>query len=137
MTVDTARSPRTVPDLPGEEFTWRIGRLTAAMAENGFDELLVYGWPWRPDNVRYVTGAPTTGGASSVRVTSTGQVSALVWSRGDWAAIVRAGWVDDVTYAPGLSGADLAALLAGLDVGARVGVTHLELMPVRLRQAIS
>ena len=129
LSLTTARPSPAPLQLPDSEFSWRIERLVAAMAENQFDELVLYGWPWRPDNVRYATGAATTGGATLVRITGDGAVSALVFSRDDWAAIARVGWVDDVTLAPRLDPAVFRAFLDGIPARARVGVSHLELMP--------
>lgn len=120
---------------PPEEFTWRVKRLIRAMEEADLDELLMYGWPWRPDNVRYLTGAPTTG-TSLVRLRSDGSVTAVVTSEADRAAIRRAGWVADVTHVRNFSGSHLQALLEGVRPGARIGITHLELVPLGLRRLI-
>jgi Xaa-Pro aminopeptidase len=94
------------------------------------------------DRIRVVPDAELTAaypeqwGATVVARTGTGELRAVVWRRSDWAAITRAGWVPDVAVAGALDPAALAGLLAGIGPRATVGVTHLELMPVNLRDAV-
>src|SRR4051812_26511358 len=98
---------------PPEEFSWRVKRLTQAMADEQLDELLIYGWPWRPDNVRYLTGAPVVT-ASLVRLRSDGRVTAVVSSETDRAAILRVGWVADVRRTHSFTKQDIVGLLDGI-----------------------
>lgn len=131
--IDAPSGPVTVPV---REFEWRVARLRAAMEREGLDDLLVYGWPWRSENVRYLTGANTTGGVTLLRVTIEGDMRVLVSSQADHAAVLRAGLVTDVSS--GLRhGADgLASFLAQITPGRRIGVTHLELLPAALSRLI-
>jgi Xaa-Pro dipeptidase len=133
--TDSALLPTRSNTPPPEEFTWRVNRLIRAMAEEDLDELLMYGWPWRPDNVRYLTGAPTIG-TSLVRLRSDGSVAALVSSETDRAAILRGGWVSDVTRVRSFTGHHLQGLFDGVRPGSKIGITHLEILPLGLRGLI-
>lgn len=132
-TLDPMRAATGV--FPKKEHDWRVRRLTQAMAEAGIDEVLVYSWPWRPDNARYLAGAPVTG-TTLFRLRGDGHVSALVSNEVDRAAIRRAGWVSDIDRASQFSPAVLRGWLDGVGAGSRLGVTQLELMPVGLRRNI-
>ncbi len=127
---------RAATVLPIQEYDWRIRRLSQSMAEKQLDEMLVYSWPWRPDNARYVTGAAVTGGATLLRLRGDGRVTALVSTEADRAAIKRAGCVEDIRCAPFITSAVLRELLDGVAAGSRLGVTQLELLPAGLRRSI-
>ena len=129
------RPRRDGPALPPiEEFRRRVTRLLAAAAEHELDELLVYGWPWRCENVRYLTGSGAIERPCLVRLRPDGTVIALVTSRADRVAVTTAGWVDTVEYEPGLTVAGLRRLLDGAAPAARTGVTHLEYLPIGVRE---
>lgn len=132
-TLDPMRAAIGV--FPKKEHDWRVRQLTQAMAEAGIDEVLVYSWPWRPDNSRYLAGAPVTG-TTLFRLRGDGHVSALVSNEVDRAAIRRTGWVSDIDRASQFSPAVLRGWLDGVGAGSRLGVTQLELMPVGLRRNI-
>jgi Xaa-Pro aminopeptidase len=131
------RPRRDGPALPPvEEFRWRVARLLAAATEHELDELLVYGWPWRCENVRYLTGSGPVQRPCLVRLRRDGSVSALVTDRADRASVAGAGWLDSVEYEPGFTVAGLRRLFDGIAPGARTGVTHLEYLPVGVRDLL-
>jgi Xaa-Pro aminopeptidase len=164
--IQDTRPRRDGPVLPPvEEFRWRVTRLLAAADEHELDELLVYGWPWRCENVRYLTGSGQIERPCLVRLRRDGSVAALVTSRADRASVAAAGWLNAtpaapdartstptapdtagspeaaarpgaVDYEPEFTVAGLRRLLDGVAPAARVGVTHLEYLPFGLRELL-
>lgn len=119
---------------PYREFEWRLSRLRSALDDDELDAVLVYGWPWRSENVRYLTGARTTGGASLVLVTRDDEVRALASDVRDAVAIRRAGWIHEVDDGLRAGSNRVQQLLRG--TGPRIGVSQIEFMPTALLGAV-
>lgn len=127
---------RTVTPPPLVERDWRVARLLVGMREANLDALVVYGWPWRTENVRYLTGAVLTGGASAVIVTAEGDIRAITSTQADAIAVRQAGWMRDVEAALIAGPQAVAAALAGIR-GGRVGLVPDDLIPEAFAQAVS
>lgn len=120
---------------PIVERDWRLSRLQAAMRQDQLDVLVVYGWPWRNENVRYLGGAAVTGGASVVIVTAAGDVRAMTTTEADAFALRRAGWITDVEASLSAGPGALSTALAG--VRGRVGLSPYDLVPEAFASAIA
>lgn len=119
----------------------RYDRVRARMAEQELDVLLAFGPGWRRENVRYLTDAPVAASAAMVLLPAAGEPSAFSARRADLPVIAGAGWVRDVhplalTDADGLS--ETNALTDRLRAArpTRVGIAHLELLPLVLARAV-
>jgi Xaa-Pro aminopeptidase len=121
---------------PADEFQWRTTRLLAAAGENELDGLLVYGWPWRTENVRYLSGSGAVERPCLVYLRADGSVTALTTSLLDRAALLKAGWIDVVDYEPRFTQGGVSGLLDGCPGNARIGVTHLEYLPLGIRELL-
>lgn len=104
----------------------RFARLRAAIDGAGLDGLLAYAPAWRRENVRYLTAAPLRSSAALVHLPAEGEPVAYVDDPHDAQAIRAAGFVADVR--------PLARLEAP---PGRLGVAHLELLPLSLQRRLA
>jgi Xaa-Pro dipeptidase len=113
----------------------RYGRVRAAMAERELDVLLAFAPGWRRENVRYLTDAALAASAAMALVPAAGEPSAFSARRADLPGIAGAGWVSDVHS---LDLPEASALTDRLRAARpnRIGIAHLELLPLVLAQAV-
>ncbi|WP_344784380.1 Xaa-Pro peptidase family protein [Microbacterium kribbense] len=116
------------------EVDFRHAKLRTAMAERGLDALLAYAPAWRRENVRYLTDT-TIGAAAAFVLVTADDIRAFSTRLADVTPLRQSGWVSraDVIALP-----DAAALADALrGSGARrIGVGHLELLPLGFERAI-
>lgn len=132
--VHSGREP-VVPPAP--ELEQRLTRLLVALGEASLDGLLVYAWAWRCENARYLTGSAGLERPAMLHLRPDRSVSALATSRLDHAALLATGRVDDVVYEPAVTAGGVARLLAQTPSAARLGVTHLEFLPLGIREMLA
>ncbi|MGQ4513018.1 M24 family metallopeptidase [Streptomyces sp. DW26H14] len=129
------RSPAGPSAEDTAELTLRHAKVRAAMAEDGLDALVAYGPGWRRENVRYFADARIAGSSSFVVFPASGEVGAFSTRRGDLPDLVRRGWVDDAAVLDIWDPAPLTGRLRELRPR-RLGVAHLELLPLVLAEAL-
>jgi Xaa-Pro dipeptidase len=112
-----------------EDVGARLSRVRDAMEEAGLDGILAFAPGWRRENVRYLTGALFRGAFAFAYLPADGPVTAFLGSRADSLAVRQAGWVTDVRTVNLPDTGEVAAAIAGMPGGGRIGVTQLELMP--------
>jgi len=129
----TADGPLTAADAA--ERARRYSRVRAAMAERELDVLLAFAPGWRRENVRYLTDAAIAASVAMALVPAAGEPSAFSARRADLPMIARAGWVSDVHS---LDLPEASALTDRLRAAhpKRIGIAHLELLPLVLAQAV-
>jgi Xaa-Pro aminopeptidase len=113
----------------------RHRRVRAAMDERGLDAVLAFAPGWRRENVRYLTDAPVRGSVALALLPASGDPCAFTVRRSDADAITAAGWVTDAAVAELPEVAALTGRLREL-APRRLGVAHLELLPVFLDEAL-
>lgn len=113
----------------------RHRKLRTAMAEQGLDAVLAYAPAWRRENVRYLTDTSVGGAASFALLPLDGEPLAFSTRLGDITPLRRSGWVTDAAL---IALPDAAALVDAIRaLGARrIGVGHLELLPLGFERAI-
>ncbi|MBO0687212.1 MAG: aminopeptidase P family N-terminal domain-containing protein, partial [Candidatus Dormibacteraeota bacterium] len=115
---------------PDAERDRRYQRLRESLERESMDGLLAYANGWRREQVRYLTGAPLRGSFALAYLPLEGDPVALAGGA-DREATGAAGWVTDVRPLEALE--DLIRSRAPR----RLGVAHLELMPVHFRAVLS
>lgn len=121
-----SRSPGELPDAVLEA---RLGRLRAAMANAGFDALLIYTNNTRPAGVSWVAGFVPYWSEALLVVTHTRApvlVAALSARVKRW--IEATSRLDEVVHTPRI-GREAARLIAGMAASANVGVVELDQLP--------
>jgi Xaa-Pro aminopeptidase len=134
-TTLTPGAPSTLEPADAAERALRHRKLRAAMADQGLDAILAYAPAWRRENVRYLTDTSVGGTATFALLPLDGPATAYSTRLSDLAPLVRTGWVDDARLIA-LPGAE-ALVDAVADLGLRrIGVGHLELLPLGFDRAI-
>jgi len=112
----------------------RQEKVRAAMAEQGLDAVLAYAPAWRREYVRYLTDT-AIGGAAAFAIVTGDEVSAFSTRLADITPLRRSGWV---SRADAIALPDAKALADALrESGARrLGIGHLELLPLGFERAI-
>jgi Xaa-Pro aminopeptidase len=112
----------------------RHRKLRAAMAQEGLDALLAYAPAWRREYVRYLTDT-SIGGAAAFALITADDVAAFSTRLSDVTPLRRSGWV---SRADAIALPDAAALAEALRASGahRIGVGHLELLPLGFERAI-
>ncbi|HET6299894.1 Xaa-Pro peptidase family protein [Microbacterium sp.] len=135
VTTLTPGATSTLEPADAAERALRHRKLRAAMADQGLDAILAYAPAWRRENVRYLTDTSVGGTATFALLPLDGPATAYSTRLSDLAPLVRTGWVDDARLIA-LPGAD-ALVDAVADLGLRrIGVGHLELLPLGFDRAI-
>ncbi|WP_396657661.1 M24 family metallopeptidase [Microbacterium sp.] len=124
----------TLTDEDVVEVDTRRAKLRAAMAEAGLDALLAYAPAWRRENVRYLTDTAIGGAAAFVLLTHDDS-TAFSTRLADITPLRRSGWVSraEVVALPEVEALSEALRAAGVR---RIGVGHLELLPLGFERAI-
>jgi Xaa-Pro dipeptidase len=111
------------------EKQWRYARLREEMAKRGIAGLLAYAPAWRRENVRYLTNAPLRSKYSFAYLPIEGEAAAFVLSPEDEAAVMRAGFTQDVRRLS-LPGAGEVRQRIESDIKrGRIAIAHQELLP--------
>jgi Xaa-Pro dipeptidase len=111
------------------EKQWRYARLREEMAKREIAGLLAYAPAWRRENVRYLTNAPLRSKYSFAYLPIEGEATAFVLSPEDEAAVIRAGFTQDVRPLSLPGAGEVRARLAD-DIGrGRIAIAHRELLP--------
>ncbi len=135
VTTLTPGAPSALEPADAAERALRHTKLRAAMADQGLDAILAYAPAWRRENVRYLTDTSVGGTATFALLPLDGPATAYSTRLSDLAPLVRAGWVDDA-HLIALPGAE-ALVDAVAELGLRrIGVGHLELLPLGFDRAI-
>ena len=135
VTTLTPGATSTLEPADAAERALRHRKLRAAMADQGLDAILAYAPAWRRENVRYLTDTSVGGTATFALLPLDGPATAYSTRLSDLAPLVRTGWVDDARLIA-LPGAE-ALVDAVADLGLRrIGVGHLELLPLGFDRAI-
>jgi Xaa-Pro aminopeptidase len=121
-------------DEDAAERQLRHDKLRTAMAEQGLDVLLAYAPAWRREYVRYLTDTPI-GGAAAFALVTADDVVAFSTRLADITPMRRSGWV---SRADAIALPEATALADALrrSGARRVGVGHLELLPLGFERAI-
>jgi Xaa-Pro dipeptidase len=119
----------------------RYEGVRARMAEADLDVLLAFAPGWRRENVRYLTDAPVAASAAMALLPAAGEPSAFSARRADLPVIAASGWVPDVhplalTETGAVNGTNALADRLRATRPKRVGVAHLELLPLVLARAV-
>ena len=124
----------TLTDEDVIEVDTRRAKLREAMAEAGLDALLAYAPAWRRENVRYLTDTAIGGAAAFVLLTHDDS-TAFSTRLADITPLRRSGWVSraEVVALPEVEALSEALRAAGVR---RIGVGHLELLPLGFERAI-
>ena len=125
----------SVQDADRDEQTLRHRKLRAAMAQEDLDVLLAYGPGWRRENVRYLTDTAVAGSATFALLGMDGESSAFSTQKIDLSATLRKGWVADAHLLELPDSVSLAERLRNAKPK-RVGVAHLELLPLMFSNAL-
>jgi Xaa-Pro dipeptidase len=117
------------------ELELRHAKLRTAMAEAGLDAILAYAPAWRRENLRYLTDTSVGGAASFALLPIDAPALAYSTRLADITPLRRSGWVEDAQL---IALPEATALVESIrESGARrVGVGHLELLPLGFEQAI-
>lgn len=113
----------------------RHDKLRAAMELQGLDALVAYAPAWRRENIRYLTDTAVAGAASFVVLPLEGEATGFSTRSSDLSALRRSGWLDQAHLVELPSARRLVEALAELGVR-RIGIGHLELLPLGFDQAI-
>jgi Xaa-Pro dipeptidase len=117
------------------ERDWRWGRVREAMARAGLDGLLAYAPGWRREDLRYLADVQLRGSFAMLYLPREGEATAFVLSV-DRDAVLGAGWVDDVRALDPFGLGTVIERIAA-DHPSAVGISHSELLPVGLRDALA
>jgi len=113
----------------------RHQKLRTAMADSDLDAVLAYAPAWRRENVRYLTDTSVGGAASFALLPLEGEASAFSTRLADIAPLRRAGWVDGAQFIALPEADALVDAVRALGVR-RIGVGHIELLPLGFERAI-
>ncbi len=113
----------------------RHSKLRAAMAENDLDAVLAFAPAWRRENVRYLTDTSLGGAATFVLLGREGDPVAFSTRLSDITPLHRSGWVADAATIALPDAAPLPDAVRALGAE-RIGVAHLELLPLGFERAI-
>jgi Xaa-Pro aminopeptidase len=117
------------------ERDWRWGRVRSAMIDAGWEGVLAYAPGWRREDLRYLADAQLRGSFALLYLPAEGDATAFTLPV-DRDAVLAAGWVDDVRELdPFGLGTVLDRLRSG-GIPSRLGVSHAELLPLGMRQAL-
>lgn len=125
------------PEIATDEFRERVARIQAAMVEQGFGALALFGDSTRSSNLRYVFDFRPIDGFSDISI---GVV--LVPAEGEpiaFASEMNLLWAREVAWFEAVPFSELVGRLAALRGGVRrkrVGVAGLSLMPVGVYETI-
>lgn len=114
------------------ERDWRYARIRQAMAGANLDGLLAFAPGWRRENVRYLTGAAVRGSFALAYLPAVGEPAAFAPWPDDREAIQNEGWIGDVRPLELPQCADVVARLKAGRASKRIGIAHLELMPMAI-----
>jgi Xaa-Pro dipeptidase len=118
------------------ERDWRYERVRKAMAEHGVDGVLAFAPGWRPENVRYLTGARPRGSVSAAYLPGDGPATAFSSAAEDVPAMRGVGWVDDARQFARSTVDRISSVIATEGTPATLGIAHSELMPAWLFEAL-
>lgn len=115
----------------------RYARLREEMEKQGIAGLLAYAPAWRRENVRYLTNAPLQSKYSFAYLPIEGEATAFVLSQEDEAAIIRAGFTQDVRPLSLPGAGEVRTRLQDDIRRGRIAIAHLELLPHGVWTALS
>jgi Xaa-Pro dipeptidase len=119
------------------ERDWRWGRVRSRMVDAGLDGLLAYAPGWRREDLRYLADVQLHGSFAFMYLPLEGEATAFVLPT-DRAAFADSGWVQDVRELdPSGLRSVLDRVLSQPDRPATLGISHLELLPLGFRDALS
>jgi Xaa-Pro dipeptidase len=117
------------------ERDWRYGRVRAALERDELDGLLAYAPGWRREDLRYLADVQLRGSFAMLYLPREGEPTAFTLPV-DRAALTAAGWAGDVRALDPFGLGTVVDRIAQ-DHPGRLGVSHLELVPVGLRDALA
>lgn len=118
------------------ERDWRWRRTRKAMADAGIDGLLAYAPGWRREDLRYLADAQLRGSFALLYLPLEGEPTAFSLPV-DRSALSRSGWVTDVRPLDPFRLADVVDRIRDGGAPAKLAVSHLELLPFGMAEAIA